>query len=164
MKPRPRLGMIGLGDRFIGPGATRTESASILLWAVLCAAGILAYALVAGLGWSALQLVVAALLAFDIGGGVPANAANCAKRWYHRPGQGIQDHFAFPLVHVHPFALTLVFPGFGWETATIIYAYLLIAAAIILVIPLYLKRPVAFVVYCVALGSLYVLNAQAGLE
>lgn len=45
------------------------------------------------------------------------------------------------------------------------YACLLIAAAIILVVPLYLKRPAAFVLYCVALlGSLYALNAHAGLE
>ncbi|MGH3089389.1 MAG: hypothetical protein ACRDSJ_19015 [Rubrobacteraceae bacterium] len=164
-KPSPRQGVIGLWDRFIGPGATRAENALILLWAALCTAGVVAYALTADLGWSALQLAVVALLAFDIGGGVPANAANCAKRWYHRPGQGFRELFGFPLIHVHPFALALVFPGFGWGVAAVIYVYLLVAAAVILLAPLYVKRPVAFVLYSVALlGSLYALGVPAGLE
>lgn len=164
-EPRPRAGVIGLWDRFIGPGATRAENVLILLWATLFTAEVVAYALWAGLGWSALQLVVVAVLAFDIGGGVPANASNCAKRWYHRPGQGFWEHFAFPLIHVHPFVLALLFPGFGWGTAAVVYVYLLVAAIVVLLSPLYLKRPVAFVLYSVALlGGLYALGVPPGLE
>lgn len=157
--------MPGLWDRFVGPGATRVENALILLWGVFCAAAVIVYALVSELGWSALQLALVALLAFDIGGGVPANSSNSAKRWFHRPGQGFREHFAFPLVHVHPFALALAFPGFVWGTAVVIYAYLLAAAATILLIPRYIQRPVAFVFYSVALlASLYVFGVPPGLE
>ena len=164
-KLRPRPGVAGLWDRFIGPGAARVENALILLWAVLCAATVVTHALVAELGWSALQLAVVALLAFDIAGGVPANASNCAKRWYHRTGQGFGEHFGFPLIHVHPFALALLFPGFGWGTAATIYAYLLVAATVVLLTPLYLKRPVAFVLYSMALlAGLYALGVPPGLE
>ncbi len=69
------------------------------------------------------------------------------------------------MIHVHPFVLALLFPGFGWGTAAVVYVYLLIAAAIVLVVPLYLKRPVAFVLYSVALlGGLYALGVPSGLE
>jgi hypothetical protein len=164
-EPHPRSGAIGWWDRLIGPGATRAENALFLLWGSLCAAAVVAFALGTGLGWSALQLAVVSLLALDIGGGVPANASNPAKRWYHRPGPGFRERFAFPLVHVHPFVLALLFPGFGWGMAALIYAYLLAASAAILVAPLYLKRPVALTLYCAALlGGLYALGAPAGLE
>ena len=161
----PRASVIGLWDHIVGPGATRSENALILLWATFCTAGVLAYALFADLGWSVLQLVVIAFVAFDVGGGVPANASNSAKHWYHRPGQGFREHFAFPLVHVHPFVLAFLFPGFGWGVAAMVYAYLLAAAAVILGVPLYLKRPVAFVLYSVVLlAALYALGVPPGLE
>lgn len=164
-KLRSRPGASGLWDRLIGPGATRAESTITVLWAVLCAAVIVTHALLADLGWSAPQLAVAALFALDIGGGVSANASNPAKRWFHRPGQGSREHFGFALVHVHPFVLALLFPGFGWGTATQVYVYLLLATAVILVVPMYLKRPVAFVLYCVALlAGLYALGVPQGLE
>lgn len=161
----PRAGMIGWWDRLIGPGATRAENIVILLWGLFCAAAVVACALWIDLGWSALQLAIAALLALDVGGGVPANASSSAKRWYHRPGQGFGEHFGFPVVHVHPFVLALLFPGFGWGVAAAIYVYLLAAAAVVLVAPLYLKRPVAFVLYGVALlAGLYALGVPPGLE
>ena len=164
-KLRPRPGASGLWDRLIGPGATRAESVIVVLFAVLCAAAVVAYALLADLGWSALQIAVAALFALDIGGGVPANASNSGKRWFHRPGQGFREHLGFALVHVHPFVLALLFPGFGWGTAAVVYVYLLAATAVVLIVPLYLKRPVAFVLYGVALlGALYALGVPPGLE
>jgi hypothetical protein len=46
-----------------------------------------------------------------------------------------------------------------------IYAYLLVAASVVLLTPLYLKRPVAFVLYSVALlAGLYALGVPPGLE
>lgn len=164
-KLRPRPGASGLWDRLIGPGATRAESAIAVLFAVLCAATVVAYALLANLGWSALQVAVVALFALDIGGGVPANASNSGKRWFHRPGQGFREHLGFALAHVHPFALALLFPGFGWGTAAVVYAYLLAATTVVLLPPLYLERPVAFVLYGVSLlVGLYVLDVPPGLE
>lgn len=46
-----------------------------------------------------------------------------------------------------------------------IYVYLLIAAVVILLPPLYLKRPTALIVYAVALlAGLYALGVPTGLE
>jgi hypothetical protein len=152
-------------DRLIGPGATTAEGLIVALWAVLCAAAVAGYALLADLGWSALQLAVAVLLALDIGGGVPANASNSGKRWFHRPGQGRRHHFGFVLVHVHPFALPLLYPGFGWGAAAAVYGSSLLAAAIILAVPRYLQRPVAFALYGgMLLLGLYALRPPPGLE
>ena len=162
---RPRTGVDGVWDRLIGPGATRAESAIVAVGAMFCAAAVVTYAVGADLGWSALQLVVAAIFALDIGGGVAANASNSAKRWFHRSGQGFLEHFGFVLAHVHPFAMALVFPSFSWGTAAVIYAYLIVAAVTVLVMPLYLIRLVAFVLYSAALlGGLYALDVPLGLE
>lgn len=161
----PRQGLVGAWDRLVGPGATRAENVLVLGWTVLFTAAVVAYAVLADLGWTPLQLVVVLVLAFDIGGGVPANFTDSAKRWYHRPGQGVRQHFAFPLAHVHPFVLTLVFPGFGWTLAAAVYGYLLVAAAAVLAVPTYLRRPVAAVLGCVAiLGGSYLPAVPAGLE
>jgi hypothetical protein len=161
----PRTGAAGLWDRLVGPGATPAEDWLTACWALACAAAAAGYALVAHLGWSPAQLAVAALVAADVGGGVSANASNSAKGWFHRPGQGARQHLLFVFAHVHPFVLALAFPPFGWGAAAALYSYLLAASLAIVLVPLYLKRPVAFVTYCGALlVGLYAIGAPAGLE
>lgn len=102
-----------------------------------------AYALWQNLGWSPLQLVVATLLALDLVGGVVANAATPAKRWYHRPGQGFRQHFVFVALHIYPFLVAWLFRDGDWAFGFVIYGFLLLAALLILSAPLYLQRPVA---------------------
>lgn len=162
---RPRPGLPGMWDRVIGPGATTSESALTVVWMLACTVAAVGYALVANLGWSFVQLAVVALLTLDVAGGISDNASNSAKRWFHRPGHGTRQHLLFVFAHVHPFALALLFPAFGWGAATTLYAYLIVAAMTVVLVPLYLKRPVAFVLYCGALLiGLYAFNFPAGLE
>jgi hypothetical protein len=40
-----------------------------------------------------------------------------AKRRFHGPGRSPRRHLGFVVVHVQPFALALVVPGFGWTAA-----------------------------------------------
>ena len=79
--PEPREGLAGQWDRFIGPGATRAESALII--GIGLAAGILllVYQYITWLGWDILQQIVAALLTFDLVGGVVSNSTSATKRW-----------------------------------------------------------------------------------
>lgn len=162
---RPRPGLPGMWDRVIGPGATASESALTIGWMLACMAAAVGYALVANLGWSFVQFAVVALIALDVAGGVSDNASNSAKRWFHRPGHGTRQHLTFVFAHVHPFVLAFLFPSLGWGAAATLYAYLLAAALVVVLIPLYLKRPVAFVLYCGALLiGLYVFNFPPGLE
>jgi len=163
--PPARPGPAGWGDRFIGPGATAAE-----VWLQLGAAlGLAALLLGFSLGaaeapWSALQVGLLALLAVDMTGGVITNATSAAKRWYHRPGQGPGAHLAFVLPHgAHLALLAWAFPEMGWSFALACFLYLVAAAGLVLLAPLYLQRPLALAVYVGALLLNLVLAPPAAL-
>jgi hypothetical protein len=150
--PAPRRGLAGEWDRFIGPGATRAELALILGSALIAAIAVAAFALWQDLAWTPIQLAAAALLALDLVGGVVANATTAAKRWYHRPGQGFRQRFAFVVLHVQPFLVAWLFWDGDWTFGLVVYGFLLVATLLILRTPLYLQRPVAMALTIVGLG------------
>ncbi|MFQ5342951.1 MAG: hypothetical protein ACE5F6_15545 [Anaerolineae bacterium] len=164
--PEPRPGLAGAWDRFIGPGATPAENWLIVGSAVVGGLALPLYTIFKGLGWSPVQLVVAGLIAADLAGGVAANTASPAKRWYHRPGQGFTQHLTFVAVHVgYILLIAWLFHAparsFFWG----VFGYLIAASLITLASPLYLQRPVAALVYCGAiLLNSYVLTPPAGWE
>jgi hypothetical protein len=167
--PEPRKGFLGEWDKFIGPGASRTEISLILSAATLGATGMLLYSLLGNLGWNAVQSVIATLVAADLAGGVVANASSPTKRWYHREGQGFWNHMGFVAIHIYPFIVAWLFrpyhPNFDWLYAVIIYGYLIIASIILLLIPQYLQRPVAMILFCGAiLLNWYAFSLTLGLE
>lgn len=147
--PSPRPGRDGWWDRFIGPGATPAELWLQLIGAVVLTALLLAFSLAQAAGaWSALQVIILTLLAFDLNGGVITNATSAAKRWYHRPGQGLAQHLAFVLPHgVHLALLAWFFPEIGWSFAVLCYLYLAVATLGVLLAPLYLQRPLVLIAY-----------------
>lgn len=128
----PRPGPAGLWDRLVGPTATVAEQALTLGFATVATAVVCGYAIAAGLGWSWLQLLVVAVLVFDVAGGITANATASGRRWWHRPELSDRDHFRFVAAHVHPFVLAALFVGVTWTGAAIVYGYLLVAAAVVL--------------------------------
>ena len=162
--PRPRGGLLGVWDRLAGPGATRWENLLNVVWALVFTAGVVIYAVVR-LEWSPLQLVVVALVALDLAGGVSVNASPAARRWWHRAGQSLGEHIGFVTLHIHPFILALLFADFSLGTAALLYGYLLAASLGILITPRDLQKPVAFVAYAVALLLVfYILLVPVGLE
>lgn len=131
-------------DRFVGPGATGAELALQFVPTALITAAWITVAIVADWGWSAVQLVVAAVVMLDMIGGVVTNATSAAKRWYHRPGQGSGAHLGFVAIHfVQPLAVMLLFDRWNWLFVGAAYGYLLLASLAILAVPLYLRRPLA---------------------
>jgi len=164
--PQPRKGLLGALDRFIGPGATSAEVWLQIVPSVLAGIMAPAYAILNDLGWNIAQLVVAGLFAFDMTGGIVTNATSTAKRWYHREGQGFWQHFVFAAVHVvHLFIVSWLFRSLDWGFFGITASYLLIASVIILRSPQYLRRPIAFLLYAIALlMSMYCLVPTTGLE
>jgi hypothetical protein len=139
-----RRGWLGLWDRFIGPKATVVEVWLILSAAVLCAFAVVGFALYQGLGWSIGQLIVAALLAMDVAGGVAANASQTTKRWYHRVGQSKWQHFGFVFVHVVQIGLYIGFFGLGqWQQGLMLFVYLLLATFVVLHVPYRYQLPLA---------------------
>ncbi|MEM9214432.1 MAG: hypothetical protein AAGD25_08805 [Cyanobacteria bacterium P01_F01_bin.150] len=166
MTPLPRKGWKGQIDRFIGPGATPAEI--VLQFAPSVAAAIAAplYALTLPIDWTPWQLGAIAILGFDLVGGVLTNATAAANRWYHRPGQGWQQHMAFVVVHLlHVGVVALLFRGGDGLFFASISSYLLLAAGLIVVSPLYLQRPIALGLYGLALvGDRYLFTPTPGLE
>ena len=164
--PQPRTGIAGQWDKFIGPGATRSEQILSLVPSILAAVAISYYAYRNQLGWNLVLYIVAALLAFDIVGGVITNATSSAKRWYHREGQGFVQHFGFVAVHAFQiFLVAWLFRGFDMTFFGVIYLYLLFSALMTLTVPLYIQRSVALLFVCGAIIlSTYVLSPTAGFE
>lgn len=164
--PTPRPGLLGAWDRFIGPGATDAELWLMLITSFGAAAAQVAFALGSDVGWSAAQVIVAAVLALDLVGGGVTNATATAKRWYHRRGQGFRAHFGFIVIHaVQPLLVVLFFRTGDWSFFGVVYGYLLLAALVILACPLYLQRPVALTLLLGAFViNAYVLTPTPGLE
>ncbi len=165
--PEPRSGLAGLWDRLVGPGVTpaewRLELGGTLF--LLAGIGLALFRGREGLGWSPVQWSVALLLALDLSGGVVVNATGTAKRWYHRPGQGLWQHMAFVAVHaLHLFLVAWLFRGVDWAYFLLNYAYLLLASWLVLRAPLHLQRPTAMTLYAASLlGSFYLLPATLGM-
>lgn len=166
MVPVPREGWRGQLDRLIGPGATPAEIGLQLVPSVIAAIAAPLYALTLPIAWTSWQLAAIAILGFDLVGGVLTNATAAAKRWYHRPGQGWQQHMAFVFVHLfHIGLVALLFRGSDGLFFASVSIYLLLAAGLILVSPLYLQRPIALGLYGLALlGDRYFLVPTPGLE
>lgn len=160
--PQPKNGF----DRFVGPGATRSE---VFLQFGGALAAIVAVALgwyFGELSWGIFQMVVAAILAMDVVGGIITNATGSGKRWYHRAGQGTRQHLGFVLLHIaQPLIIFFVFESVGWTFVAGGFGFLLVAAFIVLFCPLYLQRPVAGALIAAGVFfSLYVFPAPRGLE
>lgn len=164
--PMPRPGLAGVIDRFIGPGATRAELLLQGIVPILFALAALYWALRSGTTWSWAQYTLCFLLAFDIFGGVITNATSSAKRWYHRAGQGFKQHFGFVLLHLlHLVVVSWLFLGMNISWVVVSGGYLLLSATVILLIPLYLQRPVGLIAYSGALLlGIYALEQPEGLE
>lgn len=167
--PQPRKGILGAWDKFVGPGATSAEEWLQLGGGIILTVGlgILLYAQRDGLNWSGLQVIVIALLIFDLLGGIITNATSAAKRWYHREGQdGLMAHLPFVAVHgIHLFLIAWLFRGMDWAFWGVMYGYLLIASVVIIKIPLYLQRPMSLTLFCGGcLLGLYVFTPTPGLE
>lgn len=164
--PPPRGGLAGCLDRFVGPGATKTELALQFAIPILAAITASVYAVSVAEQWSWLQYAACFVLAFDIAGGIVTNATSAAKRWYHRAGQGFGDHFGFTCLHlIHLIVVSWLFTGFDIRWILTAGVYLLASSAIVLSVPHYLQRPVAYTAYGFSLLlPLYLLYSPQGLE
>lgn len=164
--PRPRRGLLGRWDAFIGPGATITEEWLQLLGGLVLAALVsLCFVFRFPGSPSSAQVIVMILLAFDLSGGIVTNATAPAKRWYHRPGQGLRQHLTFVLPHgIHLVLVAWLFPGSPWWWFPLFYSYLVGTTLLVLAVPLYLQRPVAFLCYAWVIVLNIIVGSPLGLE
>jgi hypothetical protein len=150
----------------IGPGATRAEIALVFCIGILAGISQIVYQLFAGLGWDIIQLAIATFMAFDIAGGVAANSTSTAKRWYHREEKGKKDHIGFVLIHgIYILLVTVFFNSFDWIFFTLVYGYLILTSVMVVMMPLYLRRPTSVTLFAGGLlMNIYILTPIPGLE
>jgi hypothetical protein len=160
----------GKADYLLGNGATVAEQA--LVWvAGLAGLGLYGYLyLTHALGWAWWQYLIAALIAFDILGGIVANNLNSCKRFYHtlaKPGElsFAKNHLAFSALHIYPLLAWVLFDTSKLFYGVFWYVFLMGGTFVILKTPLYLRRPAAFLAIALALLlNLYVISPVHGFE
>jgi hypothetical protein len=141
----------GRPDLSAGTGATAIERAIPWLSGSVLAAWLTYGVWASESQWTALQWIVGLFIAVDVGGGVVANALNSCKRFYHTPLKAdergftalAKNHYAFAGFHVHTVVVAACWApahlwlGIAW------YVALCASAVLVLVSPLYLRRPLA---------------------
>ncbi|PSK99079.1 hypothetical protein CLV63_104303 [Murinocardiopsis flavida] len=149
---QPRQGIAGVADRMLTPGATAAER---VVGSIAIAAGAVV-AVIAGLlndaPWALWQYALIVVLGIDLIGGTVANVFTNAKRWWHRPDRNALYRFGFVAGHVHPLALALLVPGFGWPAAIGLYLAVVVGAVAVLAAPASVRIPVAFGAAVLAIG------------
>ena len=157
-------------DSLVGPGATRAELLLQFGASIVIGIGCMLLFQETQPDASWYQKTAVALLGMDMVGGVVTNSTSAAKRWYHRPGQGFQEHMTFICIH----ALQIAAVSFQfvtdeeekWVYFGLVYGFLLVSSTIVLTVPLYIQRPVAMALAAAAIpGSMSRLVPQTpGLE
>ncbi|WP_043502423.1 hypothetical protein [Georgenia sp. SUBG003] len=154
-----------------GAGARPEEKALVLGTAVVGTAVVLVHGHVSFGTWAVWQYVVAAVIAFDLLGGVVANGLNPAKRDHHAPrphpdasfvGRLARRPTLFAAAHVQPIVVGLLFPGAGVWWGPAWYAAFLAAVAAVSRAPLHLQRPAALCVCVAAVLASVTVTAPAG--
>ena len=145
--PAQRAGSLGAVVRFFGPGQTRSDVAAQIVSFIVCAALLTGYlamslpSIVPALAWWQILLVI--VVGYDLVGGILVNATGPAKRWYHRPGT-VRNRLVFIAAHlVHLIVMAMLVLQFNWAWLGTNAGVLLLAAIVIEVVPLGVRRPVA---------------------
>jgi hypothetical protein len=146
----PRPGPLGVWDHVAGPGADPLEI-GLILGAMIAGPGLaFAWARAAGADWAWWQWLVVAILACEMVGSLACNALPPAKRWHHRPMQGVRQHFTYCALHIHPLVLALATPdALSLRDGLLVYGLLLAGAGLIIASPVRIKNAVALL-YCAA--------------
>jgi hypothetical protein len=163
----------GKTDFLFGTGATTAERS--LVWiAGLAGLGLYGYFYAThAFNWTVWQYLVAGVLALDIIGGVVANSLNSCKRFYFTPARSdeprtapfLKNHLAFSALHIHPLLVAVLYGAGNYFYGVAWYGFLLFGVLIIMQTPLYLKRPLAFLLIALALLiNLYVIPPIHGFE
>jgi hypothetical protein len=141
----PRRGIAGTWDRFMGPGATSQEEiVQAIFGLAISALCVVLFWLGDGFDKGWLLIAIAIIVALDLGGGIVTNATAAAKRWYHRPARTWWARIGFVAVHLVHVAAVAAATGSGFSFFVLSATFLLASALIIVTVPLYLQRPVAF--------------------
>ena len=163
----------GKADFLLGAGATKAEQ-TIAWVASFVGASLYGYLfLTHAFSWTWWQYILAGLLSFDVIGGIVANSLNSCKRFYHTAAKAdeppytafFKNHFVFSALHIHTLLIAILFGSTNYFYGVFWYLFLMAGTIMIINTPLYLKRPLAFLVISLALLlNSYVIFPVQGFE
>lgn len=163
----------GKPDFINGTGAYFEEKLLGYGASIVIPAFLLCFILTGQVTWDIFQIVLALLLAFDVGGGVVSNSLNSGKRFYHsaikteegKLGYMLKNKWVFSVIHVHPLLISLFFGEGDWSYGLIWYPLFIASVFIMNATALYLKRPLSFFFILAAiLMNFYVIAPVPGFE
>lgn len=160
-------------DLALGNGANKQEK--ILGWAscLVIPLFLLFYVNKEHIEWNYIQLIIAIIVAFDIGGGMVCNSLNSCKRFYHSNSNTnekkyiyiIKNHLVFSSLHIHTIIVWLVFDINNWINGFIWYFLLMISVISVNWAPLYIKRPLSMLIILFSIMiNLYIIKPVIGFE
>lgn len=150
-------------DFAFGKSASGTEIAVPVALGAIGVTVATACAINAGLALAWWQWPVLAFLAFDIVGGIAANASGAAMRQHHQGEHALKPLF-FTFFHVHPFAAALLLPVPGLVEATWLWGVALIGTALVMLTRSNLKRGVSLGFCGIAIVMIAVIFPLPGFE
>jgi hypothetical protein len=163
--PNPRPGLLGIWDFIVGPEMPLSETLLCLIPTLIATVSVPAYAVFKHLDWNPIQLIIAAIISFDIVGGAIANLTPTTKRWHHKQENGFNYHFLFIAIHLHPLLVTFLYSIGDWKYFLLTYSYLLFSTFLILLSPINIQRTISIILYLGAIIiNTYFLPAISGME
>lgn len=165
----------GSTDLSFGTGATNAEQVLGFFGGFIGVALYIFFFIRGTYLWNYWQYALAALLGFDVAGGLVCNCLNSCKRFYSSPLQPtetstitrfLKKHWIFTLIHIHSIVIQLYFGsthtryyGLFW------YFALQLSASIVSNTPLYLQRPIAMLICLLSLLlNYYIIPTINGFE
>lgn len=143
-----------------GAPASAIEARAALSFGVAGVALAIACALLAALMLAWWQWLILLVVAFDLVGGVAANATQASTRQYHRENQPYRP-LLFAAAHIQPFALALALPAYGWFEALALWLAAVAGVLGTILAPINIKRAFALG-YCALAISLLATLGHAG--
>lgn len=154
--PKTDSGLLGMLDRFLGPGKTRIETSIEYLGGAICfgLAIVFMYSRNTDSVRTVGQWIIFILLALDLIGGVITNSTNAAKRRYHKD-KNSTGRLTF--VFAHTLHLALISWGLLVSQSVLFFSFnlilLVIGAVAIEKSPYEGRRPLAIVFLMIAIFS-----------
>ncbi len=158
-------------DLTFGPGATRVEKTIAYLTGLGLVLFVLWQYFTHAVNWPVWQLVLALVIAVDLGAGAVANILDSCARYYAAGPlptdpwlvRQIKNPYIFTAIHIYPLLVWGIYGPGGWVYGLVGYALVVAASIAVMRVPVRYQRPLAYLitVLVIAYGAV-LLPAPAG--
>ncbi len=146
-------------DLAFGPGSSAFEKALAWLAGLALAGSVLEQYLQGQMAYPVWKLLLALLIAIDLGAGAIANVLEPCGRFYYSPPTPeepfllrlLKKPLFFAALHIYPLLVALVFDPHDWLAGLLGYARRLLASLAVIRAPRRYQRPIAYLATTLAI-------------